>query len=195
MIKKTFLIVELFFLSILPPFYSYSRIERICKRKLGKRPADKDVLWILSNLYILYKKYGEAKPYLEALFEMSKDNKDIRFLLARVYYNLNEYEKVKIILQGERFLSPRDKENYYFGNSLLQLKEYQVAIEPLLNYVTYHKEDYVPYLKLGYAYYMQDSFDLAVNAYKKAERLNPKDSKIKESIELCLKKTKREKDC
>ncbi len=188
-IKKIILILELLSLSILPPFYSFSRIEGICKRKLKKTPTNKDVLWVLSNLYIYYKKFNEAKPYLEALLQIGENDKNVRLLLSRIYYNLNEYAKVKEIFQNEKLLSPRDKENYYLGNSLIELEEYEVAIKYLLRYLDYHKNEYIPYLKLGYAYYMRGSLDLALDAYKRAETLNPKDLKIKESIELCRKRS------
>jgi len=182
------LLIEILLRSLLPPFYSFSQIEGICKQKLKKNPGNKDVLWFLSNHYINHKKYEESKPYIEALFEMEKDKRSVRFLLARVYYNLGNYGKVKEILQQNELLLPTDRENLYLGVSLIELKEFGSAIGYILNYLSQYKDNYEPYVKLGYAYYKQGLFDLALEAYKNAEKLNPQSSEIKESISLCYQK-------
>lgn len=182
--------IELFLRSILPPFYSFSRIESVCKKKLKERPTDSDVLWTLGNLYVNYKKFDEAKYPLEALYKMGKETRSVMLLLARVYYNLNQYDKVKEILADKEVLLPKDRENYYLGDSLIQLKEFESAGKYLATYVNYHKDKYVPFVKLGYAYYMQGVFDLAMDAYKMAERIYPTNREIKNSIELCREKMK-----
>lgn len=185
--KKT-LMIEVFLRSILPPFYSFSMIESVCKKKLKKMPTDKDVLWVLSNLYVNYKEFDKAKHPLESLYKMGKRTRPVTLLLARVYYNLNQYGKVKEVLTDKEFLSPNDQENYYLGDSLIQLKEFKSAAKCLAKYINYHKDEYVPFEKLGYAYYMQGLFDLAMDAYKMAEKIEPTNREIGKSIELCKEK-------
>ena len=182
---KKALIVELFLRSILPPFYSFSMIERVCKKKLTTQPSDKDVLWILSNLYVNYREYGKAKQPLETLYKMEKRTRSVEMLLSRVYYNLNQYGKVKNILAKKDILLPTDYENYYLGDSLIQLHEFESAAKYLAIFVNYHKDNYLPFLKLGYSYYMHGAFDLAMEAYEAAKKLEPRNIEISRSIELC----------
>jgi tetratricopeptide (TPR) repeat protein len=182
--KKT-LLLELFLRSILPPFYSFSMVERVCKKKLKLRPNDKDVLWILSNLYINYREFKKAKIYLEMLHNIGVNTKAVRLLLSRVYYHLEIYSKVKAILTEQPVLSDKDKENYYLADSLIQLKEFDSAVKYLSTYLENNKKNYEPFVKLGYVFYMQGLYDRALNAYKTAEKIHPNDTEIKKSIELC----------
>jgi tetratricopeptide (TPR) repeat protein len=185
---KTSLIIELFLRSILPPFYSFSLIESVCKKKLEIKPNDKDVLWVLSNVYVNYKEYEKAKKTLESMHKIGKGTRSVRLLLSRVYYNLGQYEKVKNVLIDKDVLLSKDKENYYIGDSLLEMKQYEASAKYLAQYTSYNQNEYVPFVKLGYAYYMQGFFDLALNAYIKAKKIEPENRKIEESIELCRKK-------
>ena len=56
---------------------------------------------------------------------------------------------------------------------------------PRPSYVRVYPNDYLPFVRLGYSYYMQGLYDLAVEAYKEAERLNPTEKEIKDTITLC----------
>jgi tetratricopeptide (TPR) repeat protein len=185
---KKALMIELFFRSLFPPFFSFSRIEAICRDKLYKRPKDINTLWILSNLYIHYKKYDEARHCLEKICEMNKNTKSVRILLSRVYYNLKNYVRVKEILENGRVLSLADSEHYYLGDSFVELKEFDAGAKHLSIYLRFHKDKCVPYVRLGYSYYMQGLFDDALKAYRKAAELNPNSIEIEDSIALCSNK-------
>jgi len=194
---KVTLMLELVLRSILPPFYSFARIEAICIKRLRRKPDDKYTLWVLSNLYIHHKQYREARPYLDTLYRMRKDTKSVRILLSRVYYHLGEYEKVVEILERGKILSPAEPEVFYLGDSLIELKEFRAATDNLSRYVNYHHTEYVAFVRLGYAYYMQGLFDLAIGAYTRAEALDPRNREIKTSIELCaaeIRKSRRTND-
>ncbi len=185
---KKILLAEIFMRSILPPFYSFSMIERICKKKLIKKPNNKDVLWFLANLYANYKQFKKAINLLESIPENGKKSRSLTLLLARAYYNLDQFEKVKELLTPKEVLFPKDHEHYYLGDSLIHLKEFEAAIYVLNNYVIYHKDSYVPFVRLGYAYYMKGSYDLALKHYKMAMSLEPKNEEIWKSIEMCKEK-------
>lgn len=185
--KKT-LLLELLLRSILPPFYSFSMIESVCKKKLIISPNDKDVLWVLSNLYVNYRKFKNARFYLEALYEMGVKTRPVKMQLSRVYYNLGIYDKVKAILTENGILLDKDIENYYLADSLIQLKEFDCAAKYLQGYLNYNKKTYESLSKLGYVFYMQGLFDRALNAYEMAGKIEPNRIEIKKSIELCKEK-------
>jgi tetratricopeptide (TPR) repeat protein len=185
---KKALLIELFFRSLSPPFFSFSRIEAICRDKLSKKPNDINVLWILSNLSIHNKKYDEARHYLEKLSEMNKNTKSVRLLLSKVYYNLKNYVRVKEILENGEVLSLADSEHYYLGDSLIELGEFNSGTEHLTIYLQFQKDQYIPFVRLGYSYYMQGLFEKALESYRKAAELNPNCTEIKDSMVLCANK-------
>jgi len=178
--------LEIVIRSIMPPFYSFSLIEKICQKKLNKNSYDHKAIWFLSNFYIWYKKYVKAKTLLEFLFKSGKARKVDKLLLSKVYYKLGEYSRVVKILYDSDNLVDKDMENLCLGNSLMEIGDFKNAIGFINNYIKFHKpKDYLVYARLGNAYYMEELFQLALFSYKKAEKLNPSNKEIKEGINLC----------
>ena len=121
------LLIELIFRSILPPFYSFTYIEKVCREKLEKHCNNKDVLWVLGNLYVWYEKYAEALPHFELLLRVAKDSRGVRLILSKIYYNLDCYEEVVKILDNPNTLNKNDIEIYYIAHSMVKLEKYKEA--------------------------------------------------------------------
>jgi tetratricopeptide (TPR) repeat protein len=68
------------------------------------------------------------------------------------------------------------------------LGKFKQAAKLLEKYTRHHQKDYLPYAHLGYAHFKTEMYDLALDAYLKAEKLNPINQEIKESINLCREK-------
>jgi tetratricopeptide (TPR) repeat protein len=183
--KKILLILELLARCLIPPFYSFSMIERVCKEKLTKDPEDISVRWILSNLYILNKDYNNAKHHLEEIIELGKNSRSVRLLLSNAHFMLGNYSDVVRILKYPGTLQNNDKENYYIGASLMELERYNESIEYLVNYTENYPKDYIVFVRLGYAFFKGNLFKQALDAYQKAEKLNPLSKEIKDNIEIC----------
>lgn len=96
--------------------------------------------------------------------------------------------QVEKILSTSGLLFEKDKENYYLGVSLIELGKFSEGIEYLTKYVKYHRKNYIPFVKLGYAYYAQEMYDRALKAYNQAKTLNPSSQEINDSVKLCLEK-------
>ena len=187
--KKWFFIIRLGVCVITPPFSSFvEKYEKFCKNQLAKRPNDRSSLWCLSNLYMWYKKYDEAKHCLESLTAMGEKRRGTILLLGHAYYALREYHKVEEVLTIPEKLRDSDKETYYIVYSLIELGKFKQAAELLKKYTRHHQKDYLPYVHLGYAYFKAEMYDLALDAYLKAEKLNPTEKEIKESINICREK-------
>jgi tetratricopeptide (TPR) repeat protein len=170
----------------LPPFYSFELIERICKRKLEKRPGDNEVLWILANFHVWYGKYFEAQEELETIRRMGRNKKSVTLLLSDVYFRTGQYEKVQELLRNSKVLSDADKENYHLGDSLIELEQFDEATHYLGLYLKHHKpKSYIPFVRYGYAAFRKGDYEEALKAYKDAERLNPSSEEIKDSLDLC----------
>ena len=164
----------------------FSVVEEVYKTELTKRPNDPYLVWFLGNIYVRHKKYKEAEILLESLFHNGLVNNPLVLLLSKTYFNLGQYKKVAQLLKGSERLSDRDIENYYLGYSLIELGEIGEAIKYFKIYLEHHPKDYKVFAMLGSQYYKEKLYDLALDAYRKAERLNPSKIEIKDSINLCI---------
>lgn len=185
LIRKWLLLIELGIRCIIPPFYSFAMLEKVCKKKLDKRPNDLGVLWVLSNFYISYEKYADAQIHLETLMKLGIDTKPVRLLLARAYFLQGQYNKTEQLLNKPKILSDKDIANYYLGYSLMELGNLNDAIKYLNKCVNHHPKEYKPFVCLGYAYYKQGRYDFALDAYRRAYKLNPS-GEIKNDIDICI---------
>jgi tetratricopeptide (TPR) repeat protein len=183
---KLLLIVELVLRSALPPFYSFALIENILNKKISKNPNNTFAKWILANYYVEYKKYQEAALILESLQDYYKNNKATLLLLARIYYNLNQPEKVIKILDKGKVLLENDKENYYYGISLMELGKHADSIPYLERYLKNHKiKDSKVYINIGICYYKISSYKEALCNYEKAKNLGGDKEEIANLINSC----------
>ena len=103
MVGKILLLLELVIRSLLPPFYSFSHIEEVCKNKQKKNPKDPYVMWFLGIFYLLHRNYLESQTQLESLMKIREDSKEVKQLLSQVYFKTEQYDKVVGILAVEKF--------------------------------------------------------------------------------------------
>jgi tetratricopeptide (TPR) repeat protein len=176
---------------IVKPSSSYfSVVEKVCLKELDKHPNDLFVMLFLADHYVQYKKYDEACILLESLLELSSNSKEVILLLSKVYFNLQQYKKVKQLFANFDVLSDKDIANYYLGYSLIELGKRNEGIKYLNSYLKYHPKDWVVFSFLGYQYFKEGLYDIALEAYTKADRLNPSKREVKKSIEMCKEKLK-----
>lgn len=185
--SKYLLLLEIVIRSLLPPFYSFSMVEKVCRKKLVKRPEDVDAMWLLSNLYLWYRRFPEARTQLEMMRRVGVDNTSIRLLLARAYFQLDDYERVVTVLQRSD-VDPGSTANYYLGYSLMKLERYTEAITCLEDYTRANQKSDYAFASLGYSYMMAGLFEKALGAYTKAARLKPSDEELRISLKLCTEK-------
>ena len=186
-IQKWLLLLRIIWIAMLKSSScNWSEAENIVKKKLIKKPNETFLLWILGNVYVQNHKYAEAEPILENLVGKLKKKKKLRLLLSKVYFNQQKYENVLKLLLNYEGLRDKDEHNYYLGVSLMKLGNYDEAITYLKKHAQRHSENYGPFVQLGYAYYMGRQYKLALDAYRRAEVLNPTQKEIKESILLCM---------
>ena len=186
LIKKILLAFQIIVRLIAQPRSPYFIIvEKVCLEQLGKNPDDRFIKWFLSNQYVNHKKLNEAQILLESLVNQGPVDRSVILLLSRTYFKLQYYNKVIELLGHYEKLRDSDLHNYYLGYSFIELKKYKNAIKYLKKYVKHYPKDYVGFVRLGYAYYMEKMYYLSMKAYKKAEEFNPEEQEIKNSIELC----------
>jgi tetratricopeptide (TPR) repeat protein len=199
--KRKF-IIELVLRALLPPFYSFKYFERVCKAKLAINPTDTDALWIWGCLYYMYDRYSEAKQILELLLEITISkgarNRGLRSVLAEIYWKTHRYDMVIDILDSGTLLK-KEVTIFYFGDSLMRIKKYAECILHLKRYIRCSKHP-TSWLKtygfmyrglalwdLGYAYFMIEEYEAALDALRQAKVLMPTEKGLQETIAECLK--------
>lgn len=186
MIKWT-IVIKIIVQFLKDPSSSYFvAVERVCKNELKKRPDDFYTKWFLGELYVQYNKHEEALKILEPIYNSGRGGRKLKKLLARAYYNVQNYDKVINILE-EKDIKNGDSATYYLGISLIETNHVKEGIDYLKKYLAHHPKDYMVHWKLGYEYYQQGQYSLALAAYKNAEKINPLKKEIKEGIDLCIK--------
>ena len=189
--KKLLLGIRFIAHFILKPSSSYfSVIENVCLKELDKHPNDLFVMLFLADHYVQYKKYDEACIFLESLLEKDATGKEVILLLSKVYFNLHQFKKVKQLFENFDVLSDKDTANYYLGYSLVELGKRKEGIKYLNSYLKYHPDDWVVFSFLGYQYFKEGLYDIALEAYTEAYRLDPSKKEIEKSIEMCKEKLK-----
>ncbi len=143
-------------------------------------------MWFLSSHYIRYEKYEAAKILLETILAEGM-KKIIIMKLLKVNFKLEQYKNVEEILINYDDLYETDFENYYLGVSSNELKKFNESIPFLQSYVKHYPTNYTGYIFLGNSYYMEKKYELALKAYKDAEKLNPTKQGVKDNIEFCVK--------
>lgn len=186
--RKWKLLLKTILSFVVKPSRSYfSVVEEVYKKELSKMPNDPYLLWFLGNIYVRYKKYKEAEILIESLYFNGSVNKALVLILSKIYFNLQKYDRVVEMLEDYEQLYEKDLHNYYIGYSLTRLERFGDAVKYLQNYVKHFQKEYIGFVTLGYAYYMDKVYDRALLAYQQAEKLNPQ-QEIKEKINLCNKK-------
>ncbi|BBO68587.1 hypothetical protein DSCA_25170 [Desulfosarcina alkanivorans] len=170
----------------------FSVVEKVCLKELNKKPDNRFIKLFLSSQYLDHNQLDESKKLLESLLDHESNNYSTILLLSRVYFKSKQYKEVVDLLGCYEKLRESDSHNYYLGYSFIELREFESAINYLEKYVKHYPKDYIGFVRLGYAYNMIKKYDLSLKAYKKAEALNPNEQNIKNSIELCLKKLKKD---
>lgn len=123
-----------------------------------------EVMYIISLI-----KYEEREEYLKKIIDIAPNFTDAQFDLAIIYYNNQEYDKAKALL--DKVLSVKKDAASYYYKALIQIKEkeYFLAIDNLHLAIKESKGN-IPefYFELTKAYMDINWFEEAINTIKKS---------------------------
>lgn len=101
---------------------------------------------------------------------------------AEIWYNLGILQEktkdingAKISYQKAIEISPQEDFYYNYGEVLVELKEWNEAIDAFKTVLKTDTQDGNSYFNLGLCYYNKDEINLATDNFQKAIELNPKD--------------------
>lgn len=169
----------------LKPYYPYLHINMgVLQAKMGNTGEAenyyKKAVQYGANLYLSHFYYAsflweqnrntEAVSYAEKALQLSPNYLQNRHLLANIYLNLNEIEKLKLLIDETLMMYPGDTESLNmkkldFGGKPvnIQLAEQKVLQQPSAD----------NYLNLSLEYYNNGMYHECIDACEKALKLNP----------------------
>lgn len=188
-------IVGIIFRMLLPPLYSFARLERYCKARLIKNPRASSTRLFLAHLYKDNLKYQQACQEFEILFQEQGQDISLLKVLGEVYFRLENYAEVVRCLEPVTNRFPDDKLfNFYLGASYMYLAEYEkaffflVRVEDLsaekkerfyeLPEKLHFKKSYL-YQSIGRCCFQLARLEEAVEWYRKALEIDPSSIEVR----------------
>ena len=144
------------------------------------------------NMGISYSKIGEDEKAIASYEKAVEINPKI----GTAYYNMGiSYSKIgedeKAIASYEKAveIDPKDNSSYCnIGNCYGRLGRYKKALELYKKAIEINPQYHNAYKNMGLNYEKLEEYEKAIETYKKAIEINPKNDRVKESLELLLKK-------
>lgn len=131
-----------------------------------------EAYYYLGNIALENKDYDEALKYFDYIKDQSKYKKEIAYQNLVILFHQKKYEQA-IALGESNFKKSRGSDQSQMakilGESYFYLNQYDKAIPYLLQYRGKLKKGLteVDYYFLGYAYYKQGNYDLAIENFNK----------------------------
>jgi tetratricopeptide (TPR) repeat protein len=118
---------------VLPPFYSFARLERHCIHWLREHPDANFARVFLADLYKGHRRYREARAQFEELLLMGYEIKVTEREIGEASYYLKDYgEAVKHLTRVIEDYQHDPVFNYYLGASYLYQGRFAEALPRLL---------------------------------------------------------------
>jgi tetratricopeptide (TPR) repeat protein len=187
-IQRFVFTVKLIINMIIPPLYSFERLEAFCKKQLKRHPTETLPRSFLASLYQDYVKYPEARQQYEILLAQGYEKDSVLKSLGEICYRLEDFNAAVKYLEIIESRHRNDKYfNYYIGVSLMCLDQTEKALPYLLRakqlsskkprLMQLLEEHRFPksnlYAALGYCFLRAGQFANSAKFYQKALSLNP----------------------
>ncbi len=168
-------------------WYSYQKLGQICTLKnidkcaieyftktIERNPKNNHAL---INLALIFQKEDPnlAIDLTKAALEVEPSNLIANYFLGNIYLKNLNYKKAESLLEKVTLLDPKFLLGWYkLGLLYFKKGNSKKAIEVLINTLQISKKGYI-YNLLGLAYLKIFKFQLAIECFKKAIKLDPKD--------------------
>lgn len=182
-IEKRIFLINIFFRMLLPPIYSFERLERYCKERIEKNPKSYLPRWFLAGLYKDFKKNEAAKKEYQEIKKMGYMTPKDSLSLGEVLFRLEDYHGVIETISPIIHKYPKHKNaNWHLGRSYMKIGECQKAAIYLERVILSGSKRYEDYWHLGDCYHYIGQFEKARAQYSKALSLKPDSQRLKENI-------------
>lgn len=130
------------------------------------------------ELAIILADNGFNEEALNNLLYLNKyfpDDAELLYNTGILYEKLKNFSEAKNVYEKAIALSPQEDFYYNLGEVLVELKEWDNAIEMFENVLKTDSNDGNCFFNIGFCYFKKDELKLAVDNLQKATQLNPDD--------------------
>jgi len=169
-----------------------SSAEKFLKKLINFKPNDKDLFFLLAQVYVDQRNYSNAVNTYQKVIELDPDHSDAAYQLGEVYFTMRNWNGAVSHLGNALRLDPQKTEAHYIlGRAYKEIKDYQKAVQAFEKYVSSNPEDLKDtYASIGNCYVSLEIFDKAGMAFEKALETNPEDTQMVYQYAQALTKAK-----
>ena len=117
----------------------------------------------------------EALSNLKYLEKYFPEDAELHYNLGILYEKIRNFEQAKLSYEKAISISPQEDFYYNLGEVLVELKEWDLAIDAFKVVLKTDSNDGNCHFNLGLCYYRKDEINLATDYFQKAVILNPQD--------------------
>jgi len=184
-IERTTFSVNVFVRILVPPFYSFARLERYCQFRIRKNPKAYLPRWFLAGLYKDHRKNEDARREYNEIKDLGYLTYRDRIDCAEVLTRLHNYEDVIEILLPVLDRCQRERDCCrHMGIAYLGKKEFKKAFPFLEKVVEHGSRRYEDYWNLGYCCDRMGDFEKARKIYTDALLIRSDSKELKENLAL-----------
>jgi len=173
-IERIIFVTQLIVKGLIPPLYSFERLETFCKQKISKNPTAHLPRLFLAHLYKDYRKYPEARKEFETLVQQGYKDKSILKALGEICYKLHDYAEAIRHFEPVTLRYSKDKFfNCYLGMSYVYTQEYEKGLPYLIRAEELSLKDGPLCEAIGFAFFELGNFEKSAESYRKALSIGP----------------------
>jgi len=184
---KTFFLVNAIVRILIPPFYSFERLEKYCKAQIEKYPKLFLPRWFLADLYKNNEKYEEARRVYNEIKKLGIMQQKELLDFGYILFKLEDYYAVVDTLLPIVDEKTNDKNSSWFlGVSLMKVGKYDKAIPYIERVIELGSRRYEDYWYLGFCYHQNKNYENALNNYRSALTLRPDSEELRKNMALAF---------
>ncbi|MBN2444167.1 MAG: tetratricopeptide repeat protein [Spirochaetales bacterium] len=162
----------------------YAEAEQVCIAEIEETPKNMDSYVVLGWALLAQKKFKEAAKYAELGMKVSRYDLRNLFTAGEAYYNTGENKKALKYLEEYAQIAPMTNKNikyiyYFMGEIFIRQSEYSRADMAFSTALHFDSKVADWWARLGYAREMAENYQMALEAYDNALKLEPNHAEAK----------------
>lgn len=164
---------------------NYAEADRELEQAEATQPGATDALALRAKALIHLNRFEDAEDCLRRYLQRHPESPDATYLLAYVLFRRNEpSDSLQMYTAAARLQRPKPDDFKIIGLNYVLLNDNLDAVKWLRQSVSENRDDPETLYYLGRAYYVQNSFDQAIEAFDGALKLQPGLVKAQDNLGL-----------
>ena len=137
------------------------------------KPYISEIYFYRGRKNLLEENHGQALSNFEYAKKLNPYNGKLLLYLGATYFKLDNYERVKELLNISRIYHNDENINRFLGLYYMEIGQYQKAEEEF-KYAIYLRPEFIEaYHNLGYLYFIQEEYNSAIEQWEKILEIDP----------------------